>query len=82
MPSLDAGTSIPKRGDKDYAQVNPHNFQPVLTHEQLAVSLWTTYLEYPVLQASTLFDLENLLNDILSTLPSDPLAALHTYVHF
>ena len=44
---------------------------------QLAASLWATYLEYPVLRASTLFDLENLHNDILSALPSDPLAALH-----
>ena len=66
-----------KERDKDYTQVNPHNFQPVFTQDQLAVSLWATYLEYPVLRASSLFDLENLHNDILSALPSDPLAALH-----
>jgi hypothetical protein len=29
----------PKEGDKDYAQVNPHNFRPVFTSEQLASSL-------------------------------------------
>jgi len=29
----------PKEGDKDYAQVNPHNFHPVFTSEQLASSL-------------------------------------------
>ena len=67
----------PKEGDKDYARVNPHNFRPVFTQDQLTASLRATYLEYPVLRASTLFDLENLHNDILSTLPSDPLATLH-----
>jgi hypothetical protein len=29
----------PKEGKKDYAQVNPHNFRPVFTQEQLASSL-------------------------------------------
>jgi len=29
----------PKEGDKDYAQVNPHNFCPVFTSKQLALSL-------------------------------------------
>jgi hypothetical protein len=29
----------PKEGDKDYTQVNPHNFRPVFTSEQLASSL-------------------------------------------
>jgi hypothetical protein len=67
----------PKDGDKDYARINPHNFRPVFTQEQLAASLRATYLAAPVLQASTLFDIENLHNDILSTLPSDPLAAIH-----
>jgi len=28
-----------KEGDKDYTQVNPHNFRPVFTSEQLALSL-------------------------------------------
>jgi hypothetical protein len=63
--------------DKDYARINPHNFRPVFTQEQLAASLRATYLTAPVLYASTLFDIENLHNDILSTLPSDPLAAIH-----
>jgi hypothetical protein len=29
----------PKEGDKDYARVNPHNFRPVFTSEQLTLSL-------------------------------------------
>jgi len=28
----------PKVGDNGYASVNPHNFRPVFTHEQIAVS--------------------------------------------
>ena len=67
----------PKEGDKDYARVNPHNFCPVFMQEQLAASLRATYLAAPVLRASILFDIENLHNDILSSLPSDPLAAVH-----
>jgi hypothetical protein len=41
------------------------------------VSLRATYLAAPVLWASTLFNIEDLHNDILSALPSDPLAAIH-----
>ena len=67
----------PKERDKDYAHVNPHNFRPVFTQEQLAVSLQATYLTALVLQASSLFDVEQLHADILSTLPSDPLASIH-----
>jgi len=29
----------PKEEDNGYASVNPHNFRPVFTHEQIAVSL-------------------------------------------
>jgi len=29
----------PKRGNNGYASVNPHNFRPVFTHEQIAASL-------------------------------------------
>ena len=67
----------PKEGDKDYARVNPHNFRPVFTQEQLAASLRATYLTALVLWASVLFDLETLHNDILSTLSSDPVASIH-----
>ena len=67
----------PKEGEKDYAHINPDNFQPVFTQEQLTASLHATYFAAPVLQASVLFDIKNLHNDILSSLPSDPLATVH-----
>ncbi|KAJ3004040.1 hypothetical protein NUW54_g5000 [Trametes sanguinea] len=41
----------PKEGDSDYSIINPHNFRPVFTQKQLASSLCTTVLCYPVLQA-------------------------------
>ncbi|KIO15013.1 hypothetical protein M404DRAFT_78252, partial [Pisolithus tinctorius Marx 270] len=62
----------PKEGDSDYARVNPQNLRLVFTQEQLATSLRATYLEYPVLHAVALMDVEKLHNDILSALPSDP----------
>ena len=68
---------LSQRGDKDHTCINPHNFWPVFMQEQLAASLWATYLTALVLWASTMFDVENLHNDILSALPSDPLAAIH-----
>jgi len=40
----------PKEGDKDYAQVNPHNFHPIFTSEQLASSLRASTLAFPVLR--------------------------------
>ena len=66
-----------KEGDKNYTHVNPHNFWPVFMQEQLAVSLQATCLVAPVLWASTLFNMENLHEDILFTLSSNPLAAIH-----
>ena len=67
----------PKEGDSGYAQVNPQNFQPVFTQEQLSASLRATYLEYPVLRAVTIMDVEKLHSNILSALPSDPIAQTH-----
>ncbi|KIN98770.1 hypothetical protein M404DRAFT_31093 [Pisolithus tinctorius Marx 270] len=67
----------PKGGDRDYAQVNPHNLHPMFTQEQLASSLCTTTLMAPVLRAAMVFDVECLHSDIVSTLPSDPVSASH-----
>ena len=39
----------PKEGSSDYATVNPHNFRPVFTNEQLASSLRATSLNFPIL---------------------------------
>src|SRR4029077_12357448 len=61
----------PKEGDKDYARVNPQNFRPVFTQEQLASSLRDTYLAEPVLRASSLVDVDNIHRDIISVLPHD-----------
>jgi hypothetical protein len=67
----------PKEGDKDYAQVNPHNFRLVFTSEQLASSLRASTLVFPVLCAAVLMDVEQLHKDILSTLPNDPIVSMH-----
>jgi len=67
----------PKEGDSGYAQVNPQNLRLVFTQEQLSNSLCTTYLEFPVLRAVTIMDVETLHSDILSALPSDPIAQVH-----
>ena len=45
--------------------------------EQLTSSLQANYLAALVLQASILFDVKQLYADILSTLPSDPLASIY-----
>ena len=39
----------PKEGNSDYATVNPQNYRPVFTSEQLALSLGATSLVVPVL---------------------------------
>jgi len=67
----------PKEGDSGYAQVNPQNLRPVFTQEQLSNSLCATYLEFPVLRAVAIMDVETLHSDILSALPSDAIALVH-----
>jgi len=49
----------------------------VFTQEQLSNSLHATYLEFPVLRAVAIMDVETLHSDILSALPSDPIAQVH-----
>lgn len=67
----------PKGGDSDYATVNPSNFRPMFTQEQLSVSLRATELLTPVLRATVIMDQEKLNSDILSALPDDPLYVTH-----
>ncbi|KAF8831748.1 hypothetical protein HHX47_DHR1001045 [Lentinula edodes] len=62
----------PKEGDIGYAQVNPHNFRPIFTNEQLTASLRATFLEGPVLRASIIMDIEALHQAIILALPADP----------
>jgi hypothetical protein len=64
----------PKEGDRAYSQVNPHNFRPVFTQEQLSASLRATLLEEVVLCATIVMDLEKLHSDIRSHLRDDPAA--------
>ena len=67
----------PKGGNTGYATVNPHNFKPIFTQEQLAASIQATVLLFPSLHAATVVDLDTLHQDILSALPSDPIATKH-----
>ena len=57
-----------KEGNSDYATVNPQNYQPVFTTEQLASSLQATTLVIPALQGSLIMDTERLHTDIKSNL--------------
>ena len=66
----------PKEGDNGYAQVNPQNFRPIFTNEQLTTSLRATFLQGPILHASVIMDIEALHNSIRSTLPMDPEAVI------
>lgn len=61
----------PKRGDRDYAQVNPQNLRPVFGSEQLIASLRATHLFQPALRAAALIDFESLQIDILEGLKVD-----------
>ena len=61
-----------KGGDSNYATVNPHNFCPVFTQEQLALSLRATTFLSPVLHAMSLMDIEQLHSDICSALSLTP----------
>ena len=53
----------PKEGGSDYASINPHNFRPMFTQEQLASSLHATFLSVPTLCATIIMDIEKLQSD-------------------
>ena len=67
----------PKGGYSNYATVNPANFCPMFTQEQISVSLHATELLMPALRATVIMDQEQLNSDILSALPDDPLFLAH-----
>ena len=46
----------PKEGSSDYASINPQNLRPVLTNEQLALSLHTSTLWLPALWCLLIMD--------------------------
>lgn len=64
-----------KGGGSIYADVNPHNYKPIFTTQQLNASLRATFLYAPVLRAVTAIDVSKLHSDILSALPKDPVSA-------
>ena len=66
-----------KGGDSDYATINPHNFCPVFTQEQLALSLRATIFLSPVLHAMSLMDIKQLHSDIHSALSTNPITSIH-----
>src|SRR6202040_271861 len=61
----------PKEGDRDYTKVNPQNFCPVFTQEQLASSLRVSYYFEPLIRAIGIMDVEQLHTDIHSAQQSD-----------
>ena len=67
----------PKGENTNYTIVNPHNFKSIFTQEQLAASVRAMILLFPSLRAATVVDLDTLHQDILSALPSDPIATKH-----
>jgi len=68
----------PKGGNTGYATVNPHNFKPIFTQEQLAASVWATVFLFPSLHTAIVMDLDTLHRDILLALSSNPIATKHT----
>jgi len=66
-----------KEGSSNYASVNPQNFCPVFTSEQLASSLWATTLTIPVLWGSLIMDAEQLHTNIQTQLWEDPISNEH-----
>ena len=51
--------------------MNPHNFRPVFTYEQITASLQATILTTLTLHVATILDQNQLYSDILATLPFD-----------
>jgi len=64
----------PKGGRDDYGKVNPHNYKPIFSSEQLSASLCATSLFPCVLRGVVVMDLVRLNMEILSALDTDPSA--------
>jgi len=64
----------PKGGEADYSSVNPQNYCPIFTKEQLTASLRATGLEPIVARAIELVDTESLHSNILEGLKHDAFA--------
>jgi hypothetical protein len=67
----------PKEGGSDFATVNPHNFRPMFTQEQLSTSLRASTLYSTSLRGATVIDTAQLHSDIRASYADDPLACQH-----
>src|SRR5882724_5487878 len=66
-----------KEESSDYASVNPQNFHPVFTSEQLASSLQATTLTITALRGSLIMNAKQLHTDIRTQLREDPVSKEH-----
>jgi hypothetical protein len=64
----------PKEGDRAYGRLNPQNFRPIFTQDQISASLQATYLKDVCLRTSVIVDVEKLHSDIRHHLDDDPAA--------
>jgi hypothetical protein len=66
-----------KGGNSDFALANPSNLRPIFTQEQLSASLRRTALATPIIRNAIIMDIQQLHNDIRSSLTLDPLSSTH-----
>jgi hypothetical protein len=66
-----------KEGGNDYAKVNPQNFRPVFSQEQLSASLRASSLIGAALRGSFVMDVEQLHADIRAAYTLDALTSIH-----
>ena len=64
-----------KEGGNDYAKVNPQNFRPVFSQEQLSTSLRATSLISTVVRGASIMDVEQLHKDIQIGYATDPITS-------
>jgi hypothetical protein len=66
-----------KGGNSNFALANLSNLRPIFTQEQLSVSLHGTVLATPIIRNAIIMDIQQLHNDIRSSLTLDPLSSTH-----
>ena len=64
-----------KEGSNDYAKVNPQNYRPVFTQDQLSTSLRASVLISAALRGSLVMDVEQLHKDICNAYATDPITS-------
>src|ERR1700688_867390 len=64
-----------KEGVNDYAKVNPQNFRPVFTKDQLSISLRASVLISAVMRGSLNMDVKQLHKDIRAAYAADPITS-------